>query len=93
MPTKRVWLTSEADKVDAMLKTADSYGMPVSNYVGMCAWIGHRIMLRTLEPESVYTPEQMVQMYMAAKAQGLDVIQPDSDEMKGLIADALEKKK
>lgn len=93
MATKRIWLTSEEEKVDLMLRTAEAYGIPVSNYVGLCAWIGHRIMLRTLEPESVYTPEQIVQMYMAAKAQGLDVIEPETDQMKGLIADALEKKK
>ena len=84
MATKRVWLTSEESKIDEMVDAAARFGAPVSVYVGMCAWIGHRQLLRTLEPESVYTPEQMVQMYIAAKAQGLDVVEPEG-EMRNLI--------
>lgn len=88
MATKRVWLTSEESKVDAMLEMADRYGMPVSNYVGLCAWLGHKIMVRTIEPENYFTPEQMVQMYIAAKEQGLEVQEPESEEMKRMIEDA-----
>ena len=84
---KRIWLTTEASKIDAMADMADRYGIPVSVYVGMCAWIGHKTMVRTLEPESAYTPEQMVKMFIAAKAQGLDVQEPDSEELKRMIAD------
>lgn len=84
MATKRMWLTTEESKADAMVASAEKYGMPVSAFCGLCAWMGYKSLIRAIEPESAYTPEQMVQMYIAAKAQGLDVIEPEG-EMKKLI--------
>lgn len=79
---KRLWLTLEGSKADAITEAALEYGMPVSSFAGLCAWMGYGVMMRTLKPESAYTPEQQVKMYLAAKAAGIDVKPPNSEEFK-----------
>jgi hypothetical protein len=86
MPVKRMWLTSEESKVDALAATAEKYGMSTSAFAGLCAWMGYKMLMRTIEPENLFTPSQMVEMYMAAKAQGLDVVEPE--EFKKVLEDA-----
>ena len=85
MGTKRIWLTSEESKVQAFEDAASRYGMPVSAFVGLCAWMGYRQLMRALEPESFFTPTQIVEMYQAAKERGLAVVDEDSDEFKQLM--------
>lgn len=88
---KRMWLTSEPSKIDEITATAERYGIPASNFAGLCAWMGYKTLMRTIEPENLFSPSQMVEMYMAAKAQGMDVIEPDSEQFKRMIEAARDK--
>lgn len=85
MASKRIWLTSEESKVKAFEDAAGRYGMPVSAFVGLCAWLGYKQLMRTIEPESFFTPAQIVEMYQLAKEKGLAVVDEDSDEFKQLM--------
>jgi hypothetical protein len=86
MAVKRMWLTSEESKVEALTATAERYGMPASVFAGLCAWMGYKVLMRTIEPEAVFSPEQLVDMYKHAKDKGLDV--QDPSEVERMLEDA-----
>lgn len=79
--TKRVWLTFETSKVDAIIAAAEDYGMPVSSFAGLCAWIGFKTIIRQIDPDKMLTTDQWVDIIEAAKKRGLVDEQEVKDTM------------
>lgn len=81
--TKRIFVTLEASKVDAILAAADDYGMSYSNFGGLCAWIGFKTMMRSIDPEKMLTVDQWVDIIEAAQKRGIVT----DDEIKASISE------
>lgn len=81
--TKRLWLTLEETKVQAIVDTAEDYGMPVSSFAGLCAWVGFNTVIRQINPEKMLNTEQWVDLIEAAKKRGL-ISADEVEKMKAL---------
>lgn len=68
---KRLWLTLEGSKADAITAAAEDYGMPISSFAGLCAWIGFKSIIRQIDPDKMLTTEQWVDIIEAAKKRGI----------------------
>ena len=69
--TKRLSVTLEACKVDAIMAAADDYGMSIAGFGGLCTWMGFKAVMRSIDPEKMLTTDQWVDIIEAAKNRGL----------------------
>lgn len=66
LDTVRVWTRFTPEKAAQLQKWADEQGMTLAQFVSLCAWVGARQVMRTLEPETFFSPEQWGQVIASA---------------------------
>jgi hypothetical protein len=68
---KRIW-GRLPDEKDAQLKEwADSLGMSYSAFISLCVWVGAKQIMRTVEPEKIFTPDQWADLIEVAQERGI----------------------
>jgi hypothetical protein len=67
----KIYGTVNQKQREQLIEWANSLGMTMNQFVGLCTWMGAKSLMRTIEPEKMLTPDQWVALGKAAKDAGL----------------------
>lgn len=95
--TTRAWVRIPTDKLDQMTTWAEGLGMSQAQFIGICAWVGARTVMRTLEPEKFFSTEQWGEimatvvklMPEGARAEALQQLESEVKDAKADLASLL----
>jgi hypothetical protein len=79
----RIWGRISNEKGKQLQQWADELGIPMMQFIGLCAWMGAHHLMRSFHPERFITGDQWAEIVMGLKEKGFEI--NVSDDMSKLV--------
>ncbi|MDV7393914.1 hypothetical protein RZS08_21220 [Arthrospira platensis SPKY1] len=63
----RMGVRMPENRIEIMKRAAEEAGISYTQFFGMCAWMGYKSYQRQVNPEELFTVEQLVEMAKIAE--------------------------
>lgn len=69
----RIWGRISNEKGKQLQQWADELGIPMMQFIGLCAWMGAHHLMRSFQPEKFITGDQFADIVLNLKQKGVEI--------------------